>query len=198
MLAAHGYAHRIAWAERDTAGDGNWLVYVAHASHATYPKPGRWRGKKHGPLQPDLLDDYADGGGVRRHPELQPIRIGAPAWVGWPGRWGVTKPKPVIGGGSPRGPWRQGPWKDPDGFADEAFPWKQHHVPAHEALAAPAAPPAVTVGRAGDGWTISIALAAGTEAEWAGSLTLATSGADAPVLHTYDVSRPGPARADDA
>jgi hypothetical protein len=196
VLAAHNYAHRIPWQDVDRAGDGNWLVYVARASHATFPKPGRWRGKKHGPFSFDVLDDYADGGGVRRHPEVELIRVGAPAWVGWPGLWGSTKAKPVVGGGSPRGPWRQGPWRDPDGFAKEAFDWTRHHVPPQEAgleaAAAPAAAPAVTVGRAGDDWTIAIATGGG---EWAGTLTLASSGDAGTVLWSYDVSNPGAAPA---
>jgi hypothetical protein len=201
VLAAHDYAHRIAWNEIDRANDGNWLVYVARASHATYPKAGRWRGKKRGPFSFDVLDDVADGGGVRREPEVEAIRVGEPAWVGWPGRWGSTKPKPVIGGGSPRGPWRQRPWGDPDGFAADAIPWQRHHVPAAAAAleamgVAPAAePPAVIVGRAGPDWTIAIAMPEGTEESWAGTLTLAANGDDGPVLWVYDVSLPGPAPA---
>jgi hypothetical protein len=200
VLAAHDYAHRIAWDDVDRANDGNWLVYVARASHATYPKAGRWRGKKRGPFSFDVLDDVADGGGVRREPDVQAIRIGEPAWVGWPGLWGSTKPKPVVGGGSPRGPWRQRPWGDPDGFAADAIPWREHHVPpaaGFEAMgAAPAAePPAVNVGRAGRDWTIVIALPAGTEESWAGTLTLAANGDAGPLLWAYDVSLPGPAPA---
>jgi hypothetical protein len=132
---------------------------------------------------------------VRRRPEVQAIRLGAPVWVGWPGLWGSTKPKPVIGGGSPRGPWRQRPWRDPDGFANDAIPWTKHHVPALEIAAAPAAPPAVTVGRAGRDWTITIAMPEGTEDAWAGTLTLAANGDAGPVLWAYDVSLPGPAPA---
>jgi hypothetical protein len=196
VLAAHDYAHRIAWDEVDRTGDGNWVAYVGRASHATYPKAGRWRGKKRGPFSLDVLDDFADGGGVRRRPDVEPIRIGAPAWVGWPGLWGSTKSKPVIGGGSPRGPWRQRPWGDPDGFAKDALPWKQHHVPARpgvEAVAAPPSPPSVTVGREGRDWTIAIAMPAGSEESWAGALTLASNSDAGPVLWVYDVSSPGSA-----
>jgi len=196
VLAAHDYAHRIAWDEVDRTEVGKWVVYVGRASHATYPKAGRWRGKKRGPFSFDVLDDFADGGGVRREPEVQPIRTGAPVWVGWPGFWGSTKPKPVVGGGSPRGPWKQGPWRDPDRFAKDALPWRQHHVPPQEALeaaAAPTLPPAVVVGRAGADWTIAIVVPEGTEAAWAGTLTLASNGESGPLLWAYDVSSPGPA-----
>jgi hypothetical protein len=198
VFAAHDYAHRIAWDEIDRAGDGHWLVYVGRASHASYPKAGRWRGKKRGPFSFDVLDDVADGGGVRRNPEVQAIRVGEPAWVGWPGTWGSTKSKPVIGGGSPRGPWRQRPWRDPDGFAADAIPWTRHHVPSLELAEAPRPlpeAPGVTVGRDGPDWTITIAMPAGTEDTWAGSLTLAASDDAGPVLWVYDVSRPGAAPA---
>jgi hypothetical protein len=199
VLAAHDYAHRIPWDDVDRAGNGNWLVYVGRASHATYPKAGRWRGKKRGPFALDVLDDFADGAGVRRRPDVQPIRLGEPAWVGWPGRWGSTKPKPVVGGGSPRGPWRQRPWRDPDGFAKDALPWTKHHVPPKEAgleaLAAPPSAPSVTVGRQGRDWTIAIAMPEGTEETWSGTLTLAANGDEGPVLWAYDVSLPGPAPA---
>ena len=196
VLAAHDYAHRIAWDDVDRTEVGEWLVYVGRASHATYPKPGRWRGKKRGPFSFDVLDDFTDGGGVQRKPEVQPIRTGAPVWVGWPGQWGSTKSKPVIGGGSPLGPWKQGPWKDPDRFAKDALPWRQHHVPIQEGLEAFAAPPVaptVVVGRAGADWRIAIVLPDGTEEAWAGTLTLASNGDSGPVLWAYDVSGPGQA-----
>jgi hypothetical protein len=198
VLAAHDYAHRIAWDEVDRTEVGDWIIYPGRASHATYPKAGRWRGKKRGPFSLDVLDDFADGGGVRREPDVQAIRIGAPVWVGWPGLWGSTKAKPVIGGGSPQGPWRQRPWRDPDGFAKDALPWRQHHVPIQEGLEAVAAPPAaptVVVGREGADWTIAIVVPGGTEDAWAGTLTLASNGDSGPVLWAYDVSSPGPAPA---
>jgi hypothetical protein len=198
VLAAHDYAHRIAWDEVDRTEVGDWIIYPGRASHATYPKAGRWHGKKRGPFSFDVLDDFADGGGVRREPDVQAIRIGAPVWVGWPGLWGSTKPKPVIGGGSPQGPWRQRPWRDPDGFAKDALPWRQHYVPIQEgleAVAAPPAPPTVVVGREGADWTIAIVVPGGTEDAWAGTLTLASNGDSGPVLWAYDVSSPGPAPA---
>jgi len=191
VLAAHDYAHRIPWAEVERERGGGWAVFVGRDSHATFPKAGRWKGKKRGPFSFDVLDDVADGAGAAARPRVEPVRIGAPGWVGWPGLWGATKSKPVIGGGSPRGPWRQRPWRDPDGFAADAIEYRKHHVPAQELVPAEAAPPAVTVGRDGADWTITIAMAPGTEAEWAGTLTLAANGADGPLLRVYDVSAPG-------
>ena len=197
VLAAHDYAHRIPWDEVDREADGGWSVYVGRDSHATFPKAGRWKGKKRGPFQFDVLDDVADGAGAASRQRVEVVRVGAPGWVGWPGQWGATKSKPIVGGGSPRGPWRQRPWRDPDGFAADAKPYTEHHVPAGdlEALVPGAAPvaPAVTVGRTGPDWTITIALADGAEDAWAGTLTLAANGADGPVLRVFDVSAPGPA-----
>jgi hypothetical protein len=194
VLAAHDYAHRIAWEDVDGEPEGGWAVYVGRDSHASFPKAGRWRGKKRGPFSFDVLDDVADGRGASRRPEVQLIRVGDPAWVGWPGLWGSTKSKPVLGGGSPRGPWRQRPWRDPDAFARDASPWTDHHVRAEElveAVPTAVAPPTVTVGRDGADWTITIALAPGAEEDWAGTLTLVTNGFDGPALRVYDVSRAG-------
>jgi hypothetical protein len=195
VLAAHDYAHSIDWDDVDREPDGAWAVYVGRDSHASFPKPGRWRGKKRGPFSFDVLDDMADGAGASRRPTVEVIRLGAPAWIGWPGRWGASKSKPVVGGGSPPGPWQQRPWRDPDGFAVDAKPWTQHYVRAEELAdaAAAAAPPAVDVGREAADWTITIAMTPGTELEWAGTLTLAANGAAGPLIRVYDVSRPGPA-----
>jgi hypothetical protein len=194
VYAAHEYAHRIDWDEVELEPGGGWAVYVGRDSHASYPRPGRWKGKKRGPFSFDVLEDLADGAGASRRPPVRVIRRGDPAWVGWPGRWGATKAKPVLGGGSPRGPWRQRPWNDPDGFAGDAHPWAKHHVPPREGREeGPAAPPAVTVGRSGADWTITIATEPGTESDWAGVLTLVADGPREPVVRAYDVSRPGPA-----
>ena len=181
VLASHDYAHRIAWKEVDREPDGGWSSTSAAARTPSFPKAGRWKGKKRGPFSFDALDDVADGAGRGVAPACQVVRLGAPAWVGWPGAWGATKSKPIVGGGSPRGPWRQRPWRDPDGFAADAKPWTEHHVPPRELAEAALAPGAARrrsrVGRAGRDWTITIALAEGTEDSWAGTLTLAANGA---------------------
>ena len=197
VLAAHDYAHFIDWQEADRDQDGALRVYVGRGSHASYPKAGRWKAKKIGPFRFGALGDVADAGGKRRRPTLEVIRVGEPSWVGWPGAWGTTKSKPIVGGGSPRGPWRQGPWSDPDGFATDARAWKENHVPPTEAIAAPAAPPNVSVIRDGAGWTVTIAVPSGTEETWLGTLTLASTGTDDAdrLLWLYDVSLPGAAPA---
>ena len=68
VFAAHDYAHSIAWDEVDREPDGGWDIYVGRASHASFPKAGRWKGKKHGPFSFDVLDDVADGAGAERVP----------------------------------------------------------------------------------------------------------------------------------
>ncbi|HET8950494.1 MAG TPA: hypothetical protein VFN44_08285 [Solirubrobacteraceae bacterium] len=194
IFAAHDYAHRIAWDEVDQEPGGGWAVYVGRDSHASFPKPGCWRGKRRGPFSFSFLEDLADGAGMRRRPPVCVIRTGDPAWVGWPGRWGATKDVKVLGSGSPRGPWRQPPWSDPDGFAERAHDWTEHHVSPQEvpeAAAGPAVPPAVTVGRSGADWTITIAMAAGTEADWSGVLTLLEATPRGLAARSYDVSAPG-------
>jgi hypothetical protein len=204
ILAAHDYAHFIDWQDADHDPDGALRVYVGRGSHATYPKAGRWKAKKVGPFSFGALGDVADARGERRRPEVQVIRTGEPGWVGWPGLWGTTKSKPIIGGGSPRGPWRQRPWRDPDGFASDALAWIENHVPTAELETAPgeAAPaeaeaPVVTVVRERGAWTVTIAVSPGTEDTWLGTLTLASTGRDDAdrSLWLYDVSLPGAAPA---
>ena len=197
VLAAHDYAHFIDWQDADRDEDGALRVYVGRGSHASYPKAGRWKAKKRGPFRFGALGDVSDAGGKRRRPTVEVIRLGEPSWVGWPGLWGTTKSKPIIGGGSPRGPWRQGPWRDPDGFAADALAWKENHVPPAEAIAAPPAPPRVSVSRDEAGWAVTIEVPSGTEETWLGTLTLASTGADDAErsLWLYDVSLPGTAPA---
>lgn len=193
IYAAHDYAHRISWDEVDQEPGGGWAVYVGRDSHASFPKPGRWRGKRRGPFSFSFLEDMADGAGMQRRPPVRVIRIGDPVWVGWPGRWGATKDVKLVGSGSPRGPWRQPPWSDPDGFAKRALDWTEHYVPPQEvpeAVGAPA-PPSVTVGRSGADWTITVAMPPGTEMEWAGVLTLLEGTPRGPAARVYDVSAPG-------
>jgi hypothetical protein len=60
-----------------------------------------------------------------------------------------------------------------------------------EAAAGPAVPPAVTVGRSGADWTITIAMAPDTEADWAGVLTLLEATPRGLAARSYDVSAPG-------
>jgi hypothetical protein len=201
ILAAHDYAHFIDWPDADHDPDGALRVYVGRGSHATYPKRGRWKARKRGPFRFGALGDIADGDGDDRRPTVEVIRIGEPGWVGWPGLWGTTKSKPIIGGGSPRGPWRQRPWRDPDGFASDALAWMENHVPPaeaeFEAAPAEAEAPGVTVVREGAAWTVTIAVPPGSEETWLGTLTLASTGLDDAdrSLWLYDLSRPGAAPA---
>jgi len=88
------------------------LVFVAHASHAAYPRAGRV-----GRPFPDPTDE-ADGRGHSSRPRVEVISAASPRWVGWPGRWGESEAGPVPGEqSSPRGPAFQGTrWSDPSAF----------------------------------------------------------------------------------
>ena len=101
----------------------------------------------------------------------------------------------MLGGGSPRGPWRQSPWSRPRRLREAGADWTDHHVPPQEvpeAAAGPAVPPAVTVGRSGADWTITIAMAPGDRGGLGGRaharLEATPRGLAA---RSYDVSAPG-------
>jgi hypothetical protein len=106
-------------------------VFVAHASHASYPAPGEFERP-----WPDPTDEARGDGRVVR-PRVDPIG----AWARWPGRWGETEARAFIPAEapSPRGPAFQdeGPWRDPAGFHARAracasgapgHPWPAHAV----------------------------------------------------------------------
>ena len=83
-FAQHSWAEACPW--RGT-------VYVAHASHASYPRAG-----EHGRPWPDP-DDFADGRGRAVRPRIEPFG----EWVRYPGQWGGRTPT----GGSPARPRRR-------------------------------------------------------------------------------------------
>jgi hypothetical protein len=105
--AQHNWAARCAW-----TGE----VFVAHGSHASYPRPGDgdrpW---------PDPTDEVRGDGRVVR-PEVRPFG----AWVRWPGRWGRAGARWWIPSEapSPRGPAFQEStaWADPSERHREARP----------------------------------------------------------------------------
>lgn len=93
------------WAERCEGYDRR--VFVANASHASYPR----RGTYDRPF-PDP-DDEATGGGRVVTPRVKAFG----RWAAWPGRWGRSEASWVPGEStSPRGPAFQAPWADPAGF----------------------------------------------------------------------------------
>jgi hypothetical protein len=197
--AAHGHGHRIDWAEveRHRATQAP-LVYVALNSHASYPRAGRWKGKKLGGLIGlDALDDWCDGRGARVRPVLQEVDERSTAWLRWPGRWGSTDDG--VGTRSPRGPARQDKWRRPDEMHEKATPWKERWAGRPDGLetaevAPPEPPPAfpVTVARDGGRVTITFDVPAGLEDEWAGQLALlVNSEAGPPEPRLYDVTTPG-------
>ena len=127
-----------------------------------------------------------------------------PRWVGWPGLWGVDQAEARDRRRQPARAVAPAPVEATrTGSRTTRSRGREHHVPAQEAaleaLAAPAPPPAVDGRRAGADWTISIALRRGDRGGMGGHRSRSRRTAPtAPVLHTYDVSRSGPAPADDA
>jgi hypothetical protein len=105
--AQHRWAARCGWTGH---------VYVANASHASYPDRG-----EHGRPWPDP-DDEARGDGRVVRPEVRPFG----PWVRWPGRWGRAEARWWIPAEapSPEGPAFQedGAWEDPAARHAEARP----------------------------------------------------------------------------
>ena len=100
------------------------VVYVGLNSHASYPRSGRWKGKKLlGVVGLDVLDDWCDGGGSRVRPGLLEVDEQTTPWLRWPGRWGSTDDG--IRTKSPRGPAHQDKWKRPDEMHEHATPWRE-------------------------------------------------------------------------
>ncbi|CAN5192333.1 hypothetical protein BH20ACT16_BH20ACT16_08280 [soil metagenome] len=83
-FAQHSWRQGCGWGEvqRDGAAP---VAYVAHASHATYPR----RGTHNRPL-PDPNDE-APGDGERVRPPVRVITDAEPAWVASPMRWGASR-----------------------------------------------------------------------------------------------------------
>jgi hypothetical protein len=196
--AAHDHAHSIAWDEVEIEpGTNAPIVYVALNSHASYPREGRWRGKKVlGVVGLDALDDWCDAGGLRVRPALQEVDEGTTPWLRWPGRWGSTDDG--IRTKSPRGPACQDKWKRPDHMHDNATPWHERwegRAPDLEAVGTKeaAGPPiSVTVAHDGPHVTVSFDVPPGLEDEWAGQLTLAVNSAvGPPAARVYDITVPG-------
>jgi Vacuolar protein sorting-associated protein 62 len=194
--AAHDHGHSIAWDEVELEpGVDAPIVYVGLNSHASYPRSGRWKGKKLlGVVGLDVLDDWCDGGGSRVRPELLEVDEQTTPWLRWPGRWGSTDDG--IRTKSPRGPAHQDKWKRPDEMHEHATPWRERwagepsDLEAMDAEEAPAIP--VTVSREGGRVTVSFDVPDGLEDEWAGQLTLAVnSESGPPTAQVYDVTVPG-------
>jgi hypothetical protein len=107
----HSWAEGCGWGEVERRGAAP-VVYVAHGSHAIYPRAGTadrpW---------PDPNDE-ADGRGRQVRPPLKPVDRRSPRWMTWPGRWGGADAGLVPGEeGSPRGPaFQPERWDDPGRF----------------------------------------------------------------------------------
>jgi hypothetical protein len=107
-FAQHSWRQGCSWANVARAGQAP-VAYVAHASHATYPR----RGTHDRPL-PDPNDE-ARGDGRRVRPPVVVITDSRPAWVASPMRWGASRAawwNPVEQS-SPAGPRFQAGWSAP-------------------------------------------------------------------------------------
>ncbi len=118
-FAQHAWRQGCAWSEVARAGAAP-IGYVAHASHATYPR----RGTHDRPL-PDPNDE-ARGDGLRVRPRVQVIGDSAPAWVASPMRWGASRARwwSPAEQSSPAGPRFQddGRWSRPAAWHAGARP----------------------------------------------------------------------------
>ncbi|CAA9514594.1 MAG: hypothetical protein AVDCRST_MAG67-2953 [uncultured Solirubrobacteraceae bacterium] len=83
-FAQHSWRQACAWGDVRHAGAAP-VAYVAHASHATYPRSGT-----HDRPWPDPNDE-ARGDGARVRPALRVIEDARPAWVASPRRWGSSR-----------------------------------------------------------------------------------------------------------
>jgi len=113
-FAQHRWAERCMWRQIHQRA-GHPVVYVAHASHASYRTPG-----EHGRPWPDP-DDEAPGDGRTAQPQIR--LLSREKASGWPGRWGRSDANAVPGeASSPRGPAFQqdGPYADPERELREA------------------------------------------------------------------------------
>jgi hypothetical protein len=110
-FAQHTWAEGCGWEELEHRGAAP-VVYVAHGSHALYPRAGTadrpW---------PDPNDE-ADGRGQQARPPLEAVDGRSPRWMSWPGRWGGADEGWVPGEEpSPRGPaFQPERWDDPGRF----------------------------------------------------------------------------------
>jgi hypothetical protein len=192
-FAAHKYGHSIDFSkvEIDAKLDGP-VVYVALASHASYPFRGRWRGKKIGPFRFGVLDDVCDAEGVRRRPSVVRLDDGRTPWDNWPGRWGATKFKGEPS--SPRGPRFQGEkWTDPTAFHKDAHPYEESWASdSLEESGRDWSDHSVQVTRDGAKWLVSFEITHELAERWAGSLILVMNDPGGPpVPLEYDISEPG-------
>jgi len=128
-FAQHSWRQGCGWTAVEHAGAAP-VAYVAHASHATYPRRGT-----HDRPWPDPNDE-ASGDGARVRPPVTVIGDARPAWVASKMRWGASRAawwNPAEQS-SPLGPRHQpdGRWSAPAAFHDGArscasgppgYPW---------------------------------------------------------------------------
>jgi hypothetical protein len=111
-FAQHEHGERCKWKDVKKRGRRP-IVYVARGSQASYPRAGRHRAP--------IVPDHADGEGAEVSSlTLELLDAPAARWVGWPGRWGSSRPRNVAESNSPRGPKQHGQWDKPAEFHADA------------------------------------------------------------------------------
>jgi alpha-tubulin suppressor-like RCC1 family protein len=87
------------------------VVYVAHNSHASYPRAGVYD------RPPPIDDEDVDGSGPQVRPTVEVVTETTPAWIGWKGKWGSSRGSSFFGhclGASPIGPrFKDDKWSNP-------------------------------------------------------------------------------------
>ncbi len=144
-FAQHAHGQRCGWKLVEKRGERP-IVYVARGSQASFASAGRH--------DAPVVADQADGKGPEvADATLDVIGDDAPAWVGWPGRWGSTKARHKLESNSPRGPAHQGKWSDPATFHEECDEIRRPRGPEPPVPGPPA--PEIAVRREGDHALIS-------------------------------------------
>ena len=98
VLSQHDSAASCAANELEENDEGGPIAYVGLASHANYPRQGRY-------AAPSISEsDYADGGFAAVRPGLVVLEGSLPAWTAWSGHWGNSSAESEAESTSPQGP----------------------------------------------------------------------------------------------
>lgn len=186
--AAHAYAFRVDDVAAEEWPAGVPQVYVALGSHASYPRPGKWRNRGEGAVLgffKKLDDRCLPDASVR--PELIVLDDAADGWWSWPGRWGRSH--------GPASPACQDQWTQPDDLHEHALDIGEglRDVGLEETGGPPPGAPEVVMAQEGRRVTLTFDVPDEAEQTWAALLTLAldTAHLELPVAFAYDVTRRG-------
>lgn len=183
--AAHDYAYRVD-PEEEKWVDSIPDIYVAVGSHASYPRPGKWRNLSVIGLEfLKKLDDRCVPETIIR-PQLTELDGLTDGWWSWPGYWGRPGPK---------SPACQRKWSDPDHLHDSARVISDglRDVALKESGATEAEAGFVEVNRTENRVTIAFDVPPERDDAWGAMLTIAVESPDEqlPFQWVYDVTAPG-------